>query len=264
MADISVTATVRNSGGLTASKSATITTTTSGGGGQQFNITCSGNITSALQSAISQAKAGDTINISAGNGSMSAINVSDKNITIKGAGKGVTNITAQGGFGQWITNGSNSPTWRLSGISFSGTGKVVPLTVWADQAAAWRGPFRIDHCEFNYPSGGASVYLFGPIYGLIDHCKFVSSYELAIFDRVAGQHGEWVNRCLERCVRRIASLLAGRRAKPLHRRLQFRWFERIARDCSDRHRLYWPTASVPAQHLHKHGHVFSLDIRRKS
>lgn len=182
MADISVVATVTNASGLSDSKTATITTTTTPppGGGQVFNVTCSGNITSALQSAISQAKAGDTVNISAGTGSMNAINISDKNITIRGQGPGVTNITAQGGLGQWITNGSNSPTWRLSGISFSGTGKIVPLTVWADQAAAWRGPFRIDHCEFNYPSGGASVYLFGPIYGLIDHCKFVSSYESAI------------------------------------------------------------------------------------
>ena len=147
---------------------------------QDPDIVATGDITAELEAAIDAASDGDTIVIGAGTCSMSNIVISDKNITIKGGGAGVTNITAEGGFGQWITNGSNSPTWRLSGISFSGTGQIIPLTVWADQAAAWRGPFRIDHCEFNYPAGGASVYLFGPIYGLIDHCKFVSSYELAI------------------------------------------------------------------------------------
>jgi hypothetical protein len=87
-----------------------------------FNVACNGNISSSLQSAIGSARAGDTVAIGAGNCSMSAINISDKNIIIIGAGQGVTNITAQGGFGQWITNGSSSPNWRLSSISLSGTG----------------------------------------------------------------------------------------------------------------------------------------------
>src|SRR4029077_685232 len=98
----------------------------------------SGDITSALNTAISASATGDTVNISAGSCSMSAISISDKNITIEGAGQGVTSITAQGGFGTWITNNSNSPTWRLSGISLSGTGTIVPLTVYADQVASWR------------------------------------------------------------------------------------------------------------------------------
>ena len=34
--------------------------------------------------------------------------------------------------------------------------------------------------DFNYPNGGASVYVFGPTYGLIDHNNFISSYESAI------------------------------------------------------------------------------------
>jgi Divergent InlB B-repeat domain len=145
------------------------------------NVSCNGgDITSALNTAISASATGDTVNISAGSCSMSAVTINDKNITIQGAGQGATNITAQGGFGTWITNSSNSPTWRLSGISLSGTGQIVPLTVWANQAASWRGPFRIDHMDFNYPNGGASVYLFGPIYGLIDHCNFTSNYESAI------------------------------------------------------------------------------------
>lgn len=145
-----------------------------------FTVTASGDITSALQSAISSASDGDYIAITAGSCSLSAITINDKNITIKGAGIGVTNITAQGGLGQWLTNGSAHPTWRLSGMTLTGTGQIVPLTIWANQSATWRGPFRIDHVHFNYPSGGASVYIFGPIYGLIDHCTFTSSYESAV------------------------------------------------------------------------------------
>jgi hypothetical protein len=48
------------------------------------------------------------------------------------------------------------------------------VTVWADQAAQWRGPFRIDHVSFNYPAnaGGGAIALYGPIFGLIDHVDF--------------------------------------------------------------------------------------------
>jgi hypothetical protein len=117
---------------------------------------------------------------------MSAISISNKNITIKGAGQGVTNITAQNGFGQWVTNGSNSPAWRLSGISLSGTAGIPTVfTAWANQSASWRGPFRIDHMDFNYPSGEHAVYIAGPVYGVIDHNTFTTYNESAIITGLA-------------------------------------------------------------------------------
>lgn len=141
------------------------------------NVMCTADITSALTTAIGNSADGDIVSISAGSCSMSGITINDKNITIQGAGQGVTNITAEGGFGQWITNGSSGPFWRLSGISLTGTGNPIPLRIWGDQAASWRGPFRIDHMDFNYPNGGSNVYIFGPVWGVIDHNSFTGGFE---------------------------------------------------------------------------------------
>jgi hypothetical protein len=143
------------------------------------NVTCSGDITSALNSAISASTSGDVVNIGSGACSMSRVNlISDKNITIQGAGKGVTVITANGGFGQIETTGSKSPTWRLTGFTLTSSSSPGPIiTVWANQAASWRGPFRIDHIELNYPNndpdGGIAIY--GPVWGVIDHSDFTQS-----------------------------------------------------------------------------------------
>src|SRR5262249_3865017 len=75
----------------------------------QSNVTCNnGNdITSALNTAISAAATGATIGISAGSCSMSPVTITDKNITIMGAGKGQTNITANNGFGTINVSGAN-------------------------------------------------------------------------------------------------------------------------------------------------------------
>lgn len=146
------------------------------------NVACSGNITSALQSAISASAAGDIVNIGAGSCSMNPITINDKNITIQGQGKTSTVVTATGGFGTWITNGSNSPQWRLANMKLSGpsTSSTFVLTIWANQAAMWRGPYRIDHVTFDYPNNGNNVSVNGPIWGLYDHDDFSGSTESAL------------------------------------------------------------------------------------
>ena len=69
----------------------------------------------------------------------------------------------------------------MTGISFlGGTSSPVPLYIWANQSASWRGPFRIDHVDFNYPSAGRNIYIGGPIYGVLDHNNFTASFEAAI------------------------------------------------------------------------------------
>jgi len=147
-----------------------------------YNVSCSGDITSTLTSAIHSAVNGDTINISAGSCSMNNIGLINTNITIQGAGKGVTVITADHGFGQMVSPGATVPSWRLTGFTLTSTLNVgaLPLVVWADQAAVYRGGFRIDHINFNYPNSGANVYIFGPTYGLIDHSDFTGAFESAI------------------------------------------------------------------------------------
>jgi hypothetical protein len=149
-----------------------------------YNITCSGDILSSLNSAINASSSGDIINIGPGNCSLStkANMVHDKNIQIIGAGIGVTNITAENGLIDLESTGSNAPQWRISGMSLSGSGSPIVTTVWANQSASWRGPFRIDHMEINYPNAGPDgiIAIYGPVYGLIDHNIFRQSFEAFI------------------------------------------------------------------------------------
>jgi hypothetical protein len=148
------------------------------------NVTCSGTITSALNSAISASSNGDIVQISAGSCSMGALNMmTNKNITIQGAGKDSTVITANSGWGQIEYTSSNSPQFRLSGFTLTSTSTPgTIITVWADQSASWRGPFIIDNIKLNYPNNGpdGAIGIFGPVYGLIYSCDFIQSYEAHI------------------------------------------------------------------------------------
>ena len=146
-------------------------------------VSCTGDITSALSSAISSSANGDTVSISAGSCSTSRVTMTDKNISIIGAGQGATNITAQNGLLYINVTGANVPSWRVSGLSLSGSGtSVVAIQVWASGSPILRGPFRIDHMDFNYPNNGIDgvIALWGPVYGLIDHNTFTQSYEAFI------------------------------------------------------------------------------------
>jgi hypothetical protein len=117
---------------------------------------------------------------------MRRLSVQNKNITIKGAGQGVTNITASDGFADWYSNGGTSFSWRLSGMSFSTPNDNPshhPLWIWCSAPAvrAFRGAFRVDHIDFNYPKSGGLISVYGPCYGLIDHNYFTGSNEHAIW-----------------------------------------------------------------------------------
>jgi len=152
------------------------------------SVTCSGDITSAMNSAVSSSVDGDTITISAGSCTMSRLNtITDKNITIQGAGKASTLITANDGFGQIVTNGSKSPQWKLRGFQLSGNStSVQAIVVWADQAASWRGPFLVDDIALYYPSNtGQGMAIFGPIYGVISNSVFTNGIESAILTSLA-------------------------------------------------------------------------------
>jgi hypothetical protein len=136
-----------------------------------------------MNSAIAASVDGDVVNISAGSCSMSRLNsISDKNITIQGAGKASTLITAESGFGQIISNGAKSPQWKLKGFRLAGnTSNTQAIVVWADAAAAWRGPFLVDDVELYYPNNtGQGMAIFGPIHGVISNSKFTNYIESAI------------------------------------------------------------------------------------
>lgn len=145
------------------------------------NVTCSGDISSAVQTAANASADGDIVNIGAGSCTMSGLLIQDKAITIQGQGQGVTNIT--GNIGTWVVNTSNAPTFRITGFSLTDTGTPSSsLVLFGDQDASWRGPFRIDHVDFNYPNAGPDgiIQIYGPLFGLIDHCNFTQSFEAMI------------------------------------------------------------------------------------
>ena len=150
-----------------------------------YAVACSGgaDISTPLTTAIASAtNSGDQVSIGAGSCSMSPITITNKSITIQGAGQGITNITATGGFGSWNSTGSFNPTWRLSGMSLlsGGASPGIPFQSYNNQAAMFHGPIRIDHVDWNYPTSGNNLHFNGPIIGLIDHNTFTGNIESAI------------------------------------------------------------------------------------
>jgi hypothetical protein len=150
-----------------------------------YNVTCSGDITSALNSAIASSVSGDTINISAGSCAITGSSgFSDKNIWIKGAGKTNTVITADGSWTWTIeSTGSNNPQWHLSGFTMqSSTRTGVLIIVYANQHASWRGPFHINDVKLDFPAGYADgmINFNGPIYGVIDHFDCIQYAEACL------------------------------------------------------------------------------------
>ena len=134
------------------------------------NVTCSGNITTALQNAVnSSAPTGDTVQISSGTCSWGTISWTNKDLAIIGAGPTAT-LATSGSFNVNISNPSFGAI-RFSGIGFSGahSGQTISITG-LNLSTSVTGLFRIDHINFNYPNGsGDIIRIAGPIYGLIDH-----------------------------------------------------------------------------------------------
>lgn len=167
------------------------------------NVTCTGNITSALQSAISASGAGDIVNISAGSCTTTFLgSFADKpQFTIQGQGQGVTNINVSND--RWLElayNGSNTPLFRITGMSFTGSScsACIWFRVWANQVKVWRGGWRIDHITLYYPSNSDDgiIALYGPIWGLIDHVNITTLQEAQIMlstgtaqDSISGEFG---------------------------------------------------------------------------
>jgi hypothetical protein len=163
-------------------------TVTTGSGGTTRSVACSGDITSAMNTAISASATGDTVSIGAGSCTMRRLSFSNKNIIIRGQGQGVTNITAAAGFAAITSTGATNPTWRLTGFSLSTSGgnpSNEPVWVWCNNTSytsnGLAGPFRIDHVDFNYPTSGVGISIYGPCFGVIDHNYFTGSHEHAIW-----------------------------------------------------------------------------------
>jgi hypothetical protein len=147
-----------------------------------YDVTCVGDITSSLQSAINSAVDGDSVVIGAGSCSMGRVSWTDKNIVLQGRGQGATNITANSGFATIVISDGNVPGFQISAMSISGTTNTNWVVVWGNSSAAWRGGFRFSLLDVNYPAAGPDglLQIWGMVYGLIDHNNFTQNYEAFI------------------------------------------------------------------------------------
>jgi hypothetical protein len=151
-----------------------------------FSVTCSGgaDVFHDLATAIDAANDGDVVNITAGTCQLlTRLNMTTKNITIQGQGAGATIIKTPVGFGTWVYNTATGvPAFTLKSLTLKhATYNGQSIVVWANMGASWRGGFKIDNVEFNYPAiNGNTIFLGGPIYGVISNSSFVQYGEAAI------------------------------------------------------------------------------------
>lgn len=132
-------------------------------------MTCSGTITSAFQLALDATVDGDTVTIGSGNCTAGQVDFANVNITIQGAGVGITNITGL----RIIAFSPTKAAFRITGMTIN-----TPIDSWKIDAytrsTAPTDRWRIDHVAFNY-SGCAqniAIWIYGLSWGLIDHAAF--------------------------------------------------------------------------------------------
>jgi len=134
----------------------------------------------AVWEAISAAKDGDVVQLPEGTavwkkGWNANHWAKMKAITIQGAGIDVTIIrtdtTTAPGDKSFVINGVEGKPFRITGITFDGTGFPNAGT-WAGEVVIGGNckNFRVDHCKFLNMDQMVSIT--GDTYGLIDHCYF--------------------------------------------------------------------------------------------
>lgn len=153
-----------------------------------------------VQSAISSAKSGDTVNVPAGSATWTSPLSITKGIILKGAGVGVTTLTngiAASRTSDYLiyytpavpaTDGMVS----ISGFTFDGGGSGGAITV-VNYNSTPIYNFRIHHNRFinsNYNGSGekqAAIYTRGNTFGLIDKNVFYNNYKDIV---VLGNHSD--------------------------------------------------------------------------
>jgi hypothetical protein len=144
-----------------------------------------------VQTAINASADGDTVYIPAGSydiGTTGEIDITDKAISLIGAGVGQTVYSSSGTYGAVSAKNPDGKPVRISGISFNFTsGFGVGI---GGNCKQW----RIDHCNFS-----SSVFLVGVYvittaistnlaYGVVDNCNFTNCRVLVSY---GGGHQSW-------------------------------------------------------------------------
>ena len=158
-----------------------VTSASCSGAGLVWNCTA-GSTVAQVQSAMSSASDGATINFAAGAYSWgSSVALSNtKGVTLKGAGTGQTVVTVTGAPIIYMDtlNGNNTKTYRISGFTFQNA--PANLIIWLFGNGTMNN-LRIDNNEFkNFAVGAIAIFLgetgsVGKFYGVIDHNIFSGS-----------------------------------------------------------------------------------------
>ena len=145
-----------------------------------------------VQSAVNSAADGDTVSVPAGSCSWSGtISWSNKNVSVIGAGKDVTNISCSACFIATSTAAdSKYSKFRISGMTLNGSG-TGPLIKINDNVSTPHAGWRVDHVKLSYPTGnGYGIFVAGATWGLIDHNDFNLGNMLNIIN-VGQMSTEW-------------------------------------------------------------------------
>lgn len=127
-----------------------------------------------VQTQVNAAVDDDIVQIQAGNCTFSApVTWSNKNITVQGAGQGVTNVTSNAGSAFAITP-STKAGFRITAMSISSTSNDPTIDIDAFNASSViADKFRLDHLTMTQTqsvSGSPRTFsIQGLVYGLIDH-----------------------------------------------------------------------------------------------
>ncbi len=145
-----------------------------------YDVGCVGtDITTLLQSRITNASDGDTITIGPGTCNISSqILSTNKNITIAGAGKDITYINATSSVFRFIISSPSKAKWRVTAMTIQGADSAGTIfAIDGTSAGQWTHGWRIDHVKLNF-SGNVQnglMIISGVTYGLIDHNDFWES-----------------------------------------------------------------------------------------
>ncbi|MBK9948877.1 MAG: hypothetical protein IPP12_17050 [Nitrospira sp.] len=150
--------------------------------GEAATITAASCASTHVQAAINAAVSGDQVAVPAGSCTWSgtgAVQISNKNITLKGAGIDVTTISIASAEGLRVPS-ANTGAFRITGFTFRSTGNFGTDTGFAMMSIRGGKGWRIDNNKLKIYSnvlsyaGGNGIYTWGDVGGLVDHNQFLN------------------------------------------------------------------------------------------
>ena len=138
------------------------------------NVTCSGDISTAVQNAINASLDGDTVNITSGSCSTTGWSWTNKNITIQGQGKGVTTLAVSGVIQVNISD-TTKASFRITGMTWNAASpRAGLLFIDSENCTAYSYGWRVDHIAMNASASlpNDPVVIWGVTFGVLDHNDF--------------------------------------------------------------------------------------------